>query len=263
MPKLQRKSAKVFAEQAQAGVGGVGQFGSLAAGDPQYSKDVDVIQALDAYKNGWSDAVVGNKSPAIEDRNALDYLLSYQQAYIMQRGIAEYLSTETYYQGSVVSSGSSIYISLTDNNTGNDLTNTTYWRKFYTPVEIDAFISQLNNALSNKANVNFSNATKPYVTETNVNGTSWRRVWSDGWCEQGGFTSIPGSGGAQVTFSVPMLNTNYAVFGGTVLGDGISAPAGGSRFYVTNRTTTGMSIDWTNGDHIDATWWEVKGYKAN
>ena len=74
MAKLQRKSAKVFAEQAQAAVGGIAQFGSLAAGNIQYSKDVDVIQALDAYKNGWASAVVGNKSPAMEDRNALDYL---------------------------------------------------------------------------------------------------------------------------------------------------------------------------------------------
>ena len=84
MAKLQRKSAKLFAESANAGIGGVAQFGSLAAGDPNYSKDVDVIQALQAFKDGWSSAVTGNKSPAIEDRNALDYLLSYQQAYIMQ-----------------------------------------------------------------------------------------------------------------------------------------------------------------------------------
>lgn len=121
MPKLQRKSAKVFAEQAQARVGGVGQFGSLAAGNPQYSKDVDVIQALDAYKNGWSDAVVGNKSPAIEDRNALDYLLSYQQAYIMQHGIPEWLDTETYYENSyVVDSNGELRVSVIDNNTGHD-----------------------------------------------------------------------------------------------------------------------------------------------
>ena len=152
MAKLQRKSAKVFAEDAIAGIGGIAQFGSLAAGDKNYSKDVDVIQALDAYKEGWSSAVTGNKSPALEDRNALDYLLSYQQAYIMQRGIPEWLSTETYYEGSVVASGSSIYISLSDNNTGNAVTNTTYWRKFYTPVEIDTF-------LANKSDINLSNLT--------------------------------------------------------------------------------------------------------
>lgn len=121
MAKLQRKSAKVFAEQAQAAVGGIAQFGSLAAGNIQYSKDVDVIQALDAYKNGWASAVVGNKSPAMEDRNALDYLLSYQQAYIMQHGVPEWLSTETYYQNSyVVDSNGELRVSISDNNIGHD-----------------------------------------------------------------------------------------------------------------------------------------------
>ena len=121
MAKLQRKSAKVFAESASAGIGGISQFGSLAAGDINYSKDVDVIQALDAYKNGWSAAVTGNKSPAIEDRNALDYLLSYQQAYIMQHGVPEWLSTETYYKNSyVVDSNGELRVSVIDNNTGHD-----------------------------------------------------------------------------------------------------------------------------------------------
>ena len=171
MPKLTRKSAKLFAENATAAAGGLAQFGSLAAGTPNYSTDPDVIQALQAYSNGWSAAVLGTKSPALEDRNALDYLLSYQQAYIMQRGIPEYLDTETYYIGSVVSDQSQIYISLTDNNTGNPLTNTTYWRKFYTPVEIDTLLtSKANTDLSNlsttgqdkfdsKANIGLDNVT--------------------------------------------------------------------------------------------------------
>lgn len=121
MAKLQRKSAKVFAEQAQADVLGIAQFGSLAAGNIQYSKDVDTIQALPAYQQGWSAAVVGNKSPALEDRNALDYLLSYQQAYIMQHGVPEWLSTETYYQNSyVVDSNGELRVSVVDNNIGHD-----------------------------------------------------------------------------------------------------------------------------------------------
>jgi len=162
MAKLQRKSAKLFASEATATAGGLAQFGSLAAGTPNYSTDPDVIQALDAYKEGWSSAVLGTKSPALEDRNALDYLLSYQQAYIMQHGIPEWLDTETYYIGSVVSQNSSIYISLADNNTNNALTNTTYWRKFYTPTEIDAFLAQ-------KANVDFNNVNQTGKTTS----TTW------------------------------------------------------------------------------------------
>lgn len=260
MAKLQRKSAKLFAENANAGIGGIAQFGSLAAGDINYSKDVDVIQALDAYKNGWSDAVVGNKSPAIEDRNALDYLLSYHQAYIMQRGIPEWLNTETYYVGCVVTQNSSIYISLKDNNT-SALTDGNAWRKFYTPAEIDDFISQIYIALGNKANNDFSNVTKPYITQTYSNGSSWYRIWSDGWCEQGAYqSSISGDGPTPVTFLVTMADTNYSVFGGVVPS---ASSANDSRFEAYTRTTTGMNIDWTNASHVDGTWWEVKGYKAN
>ncbi len=150
MAKLQRKSAKVFAENATAGIGGIAQFGSLAAGNEQFSKDVDVIQALNAYKNGWSSAVTGNKSPAIEDRNALDYLLSYQQAYIMQHGIPEWLSTETYYEGSFASVGYALYVSKTDNNIGNNPTTDsteTNWIKFPTPQQLaDGLALKVNKA---------------------------------------------------------------------------------------------------------------------
>lgn len=121
MSKLARKSAKLFAENATAAAGGLAQFGSLAAGTPNYSTDPDVIQALQAYSDGWSAAVLGTKSPALEDRNALDYLLSYQQAYLMQHGIPEWLDTETYYENSyVVDSNGELRVSTIDNNTGND-----------------------------------------------------------------------------------------------------------------------------------------------
>lgn len=142
MAKITRKSAKIFAEGANAAVGGIAQFGSLAAGTPNYSKDPDVIQSLGQYSQGWSAAVLGTKSPALEDRNALDFLLSYQQAYIMQRGIPEWLDTETYYQGSFASkSNGALYVSKVDNNTNHDPetdTSETYWIKFPTPAEVAA-----------------------------------------------------------------------------------------------------------------------------
>jgi hypothetical protein len=131
MGKLTRKSAKLFAENATAAAGGIAQFGSLAAGTPNYSTDPDVIQSLSQYSDGWSAAVLGTKSPAIEDRNALDYLLSYQQAYIMQHGVPEWLDTETYYKNSyVVDSNGELRVSVIDNNTGNDPTEDNggaYW----------------------------------------------------------------------------------------------------------------------------------------
>lgn len=152
MSKLPRKSAKLFAENATAAAGGIAQFGSLAAGTPNYSMDPDVIQALSAYGDGWSSAVLGTKSPALEDRNALDYLLSYQQAYIMQRGVPEWLDTETYYKGSFVSmDDGNMYVSKIDNNTNNDPstdTNETYWLRFPTPAELNAKVDKAGDTMT-------------------------------------------------------------------------------------------------------------------
>lgn len=177
MAKLQRKSAKVFAGEANPAVGGIAQFGSLAAGSPNYSTDLDVIQALDAYKRGWSTAVLGTKSPAMEDRNALDYVLSYQQAYLMQRGIPEYLDTETYYQGSFVSkSDGALYVSKVDNNTGNDPaldTLETYWMKFPTPAEVASRYVQkagdtMTGALAVQANISSTGTISAGTSMTTV-----------------------------------------------------------------------------------------------
>jgi len=205
MAKLQRKTAKLFAEDANAAIGGLAQFGSLASGTPNYSTDPDVIQALDAYKKGWSAAVLGTKSPAMEDRNALDYLLSYQQAYIMQRGIPEYLDTETYYEGSFVSKASgALYVSKVDNNTGHDPAldpTETYWMKFPTPAEVAAnYVAKagdtMTGALTVQANItstgdvsaaNVTASTKmttatPDTTsnDTTVPTTAWVRTYFSG-----------------------------------------------------------------------------------
>ena len=197
MAKLQRKTAKLFAEDANAAIGGLAQFGSLASGTPNYSTDPDVIQALAAYKKGWSAAVLGTKSPAMEDRNALDYLLSYQQAYIMQRGIPEYLDTETYYEGSFVSKASgALYVSKVDNNTGHDpaLDSTeTYWMKFPTPAEVAAnYVAKagdtMTGALTVQANISSTgnitagtsmNTVTPAANsnDTTVPTTEWVRTF--------------------------------------------------------------------------------------
>lgn len=175
MAKLQRKSAKLFAENAAADVGGVAQFGSLAAGEINYSKDPDVIQALSEYQDGWSAAVTGNKSPALEDRNALDYLLSYQQAYIMQRGVPEWIATETYYQGSFVSqSDGKMYVSKIDNNTNHDPsydTNETYWLRFPTPAEVAAKVAKAGDTMTGQLDIN-KNQTHLKLLDSNVNSVT-------------------------------------------------------------------------------------------
>ena len=107
--------------------------------------------------------------------------------------------------------------------------------------------------LSAKANIDLSNCTKPYIVETYVNGTSWYRVYSDGWCEQGANNQTSDTnGGYTVTFLKPFKNTNYNVTGMTVDCAGgtqcvkyTRKSAASISFWTTNNTTySSMQFNW-------------------
>lgn len=129
MASLARKLQKLFAG-AVSPANTVRNFGGLAANSLNYSNDPDVIQSLAAFGQGWAAAVVGQHSPALQDENSLAYLFSYQLKYLFQKGLPEYLSTETYYLNAWVRDPASgmAYISQQDNNTGNALSNGSYWK---------------------------------------------------------------------------------------------------------------------------------------
>ena len=60
----------------------------------------------------------------------------------------------------------------------------------------------------NATSIGGASATKPAVVVTTYrSGTSWYRVWSDGWLEQGGIINA----GRTVTFLKPFPDTNYTL----------------------------------------------------
>ncbi len=69
-------------------------------------------------------------------------------------------------------------------------------------------LDQLNTGIMTRVNVDGSNAQFPYVTEVYRNGTSWYRVYSDGWCEQGGVVSATTSQ-TTITLLKTYSDTNY------------------------------------------------------
>jgi len=128
MAKIVRKSQKIFGGDLTAS-GNVAVFGSLKAGSPSYSIDPATIQSAH-YNLGWADAVVANNAPAIQDMNALFYVDTYQLAYLMQTGIAEWDAGTTYYIGSWCLDSVGIpYCSIVDTNLNNAVTDTTKWRR--------------------------------------------------------------------------------------------------------------------------------------
>jgi len=120
MPRLSRWTQKVFAKDASNN----GVFGSAQVGSKILSNDLDDLQSLPAFLTGWIDAVIGvKKFPALEEFQALDYINTYQLAYLFQEGIPAYDSGTTYYENSIVKKPGTyeIYGSLIDDNIGNAL----------------------------------------------------------------------------------------------------------------------------------------------
>ncbi len=128
MAKIPRILQKIFA--LASGVSDVEQFGSFAGGSANYTKNVALIQALAKWDNGWQSAIVGGKNPNIEDMNAAFLVVTQQLAYLFQQGIAEWDVDTTYYIGSLAMDGNTIYQSLTNNNTGNLVTDGTKWKNY-------------------------------------------------------------------------------------------------------------------------------------
>ena len=120
----------------------------------------------------------------------------------------------------------------------------------YTPV---ATFTETNGVISNfqpKLPFRAMDANTPHITETYQNGTSWYRVYSDGWCEQGGVTST-----ASVTFLKSFANTNYSVTCTYYQADASVSKSG--HFFPVSKTKTTMSraydtttVNWTACGYI-------------
>ena len=70
----------------------------------------------------------------------------------------------------------------------------------------------LNSELFNgKIDLDGSNATFAHIVDYYSNGTEWYRIYSDGWCEQGGRTSKQAHSGITINLLKPFGNTNYTI----------------------------------------------------
>ena len=79
-----------------------------------------------------------------------------------------------------------------------------------TKTDIEVDIDEIATDLNGKADVDLSNVptSKGILEESYVSGTSWYRVYSDGWCEQGGV--VPAST-STVNYLKSYTDTNYSI----------------------------------------------------
>lgn len=106
-------------------------------------------------------------------------------------------------------------------------------------------------------NAQLLTALGPRIVETYSNGTSWYRVYSDGWCEQGGQLS-GGSTQQTLTFLKTFADTDYTWLCSTTSSDNYVKSVQATSF-----TTTGCT--WkvaTDGGTLSSSGfrWEAKGY---
>ena len=121
-----------------------------------------------------------------------------------------------------------------------------------------------------KENVYVAPQKPAVIVETYSNGNSWYRIWSDGWCEQGGTAPVNTTmqGIAEQKISVELLKpyttSNYTVTS-NIQADGISNFIYYdvvSFVYKKNTSSVVFGISPTNDNHmyIPYIYWETKGY---
>ena len=105
-------------------------------------------------------------------------------------------------------------------------------------------ISSVVNQMGNKCEKDLSNCTKPYINETYKNGTSWYRIWSDDWIEQGGVVSVT-SAGQSLAYLKSFADTTY-----TIVSGGSTNNFGNTVCY--NKTISGCQLYTGDDDSFNA-----------
>lgn len=139
MAKYNRPNGKLFGSSAT----NIGVFGSGQAGETYTTTtDPNTANSLGTHwEEGWNGAVVSQApytAPFIEDMNAVNYVNSYNSAYLLQRGIPEYDANEEYQADSVCTYNGEIWICLQDATTGITPTEGANWHvQTEVPVMVD------------------------------------------------------------------------------------------------------------------------------
>lgn len=119
------------------------------------------------------------------------------------------------------------------------------------------------HAVATSGNYNdLSNKPKVYVTETWYSGTSWYRVWSDGWIEQGGTKAGALFNGASQTLTLPKAykNASYIITGIGVYKSGVWGYASIGENSVTKNSFKYAGMGGASRDGIVNFYWYTCGY---
>lgn len=97
-----------------------------------------------------------------------------------------------------------------------------------------------------------------YIVETYQNGASWYRVYSDGWCEQGGINTQSIGSQSTVNLLKNYKDTSYLVMVSNQSTSFVNDTANKFQINIYNKTTSSFGT-WVDSSFIGQCW-ETKGY---
>ena len=121
------------------------------------------------------------------------------------------------------------------------------WNKIYT-IELPKLIKTAVSAVITEISMPYAlglQDKKKYVTNISGDSSTWWRVYSDGWCEQGGYLSSI----TTLTFSKPFKSTNYSIIGIKIRGGAQENPLS-----IHSLTTTSATFA-SFGDNCPVKWY--------
>lgn len=126
--------------------------------------------------------------------------------------------------------------------------------------EVD--INQIVTDLNGKMDRDGVNATASVCIESwHDNNGNWYRVYSDGWCEQGGYFSPSSSSSdwvihPSINFLKPFVNTNWHIVSFPLSNNSNN----GVGVYLYGKTTDNFTLRTFNASNQTTMYWEAKGY---
>lgn len=117
-------------------------------------------------------------------------------------------------------------------------------------VDIDEVMTDLNGKVD-KADLTACHV----VVETYVNGSSWYRIWSDGWCEQGGRASVSEASTTTITYLKAFSNTNYTTQATQIESSVASDTEVGVKFNPYSTTQGKLAVHYINPNTTNVSWY--------
>ena len=126
-------------------------------------------------------------------------------------------------------------------------------------VEIsEQIVNELLESINTKVDKTDLVETPAILVETYRNGDKWYRLWSDGWCEQGGTqTSITQDSTTSITLIKPYNNSSYNVITQTLASGSNNNGNNNSGEIYTKSSSSFIIYTYNYTKHV---YWEAKGY---